>query len=85
MTLTAQQTGSLFWCHALCSSLMSAFFACQTCEPIVLLFPLLHNNNMTTNLQRFASTYSGRPFSACDCWTQTSVAGNAARQWLLIA
>jgi len=36
---------------------------------------------MATKVQ----SYGSRPFAACDCWTQTSVAGNAARQRLLIA
>jgi len=42
---------------------------------------------MATNLQRFAftSSYGSRRFAICDRWTQTSVAGNAVRQWLLIA
>jgi len=30
-------------------------------------------------------SYGSRRFAACDCWTQTSAAGNAARQRLLIA
>jgi len=30
-------------------------------------------------------SYGSRRFAACDCWTQTSVGGNAARQPLLIA
>jgi len=37
-------------------------------------------------LQPSGGTGSGsRRFVACGCWTQTSVTGNAARQWLLIA
>jgi len=40
---------------------------------------------MATNLQRFTSRYGGRRFAACNCRTQTSLAENAARQWLLIA
>jgi len=43
----------------------------------------LLRNNMATNLQMSTSSY-GRCFAACDCWTQTSLAGNAAKQWLLI-
>jgi len=35
--------------------------------------------------QRFTSIYGSRHFATCDCWTQTSVAVNATRQWLLIA
>jgi len=35
--------------------------------------------------QRFTSSYDSRRFTACGCGTQTSVAGNAARQKLLIA
>jgi len=34
--------------------------------------------------QRFTSIYVSRHFATCDCWTQTSVAVNATRQWLLI-
>jgi len=45
MTLTAQQPGSLFWCHAVSSSLMfaplSAKGSCQTCESIVLLLSFI--------------------------------------------
>jgi len=37
---------------------------------------------MATNLQKFS--YGRRRFAACDCWTQTSLAENSARQWLLI-
>ena len=33
---------------------------------------LLRNNNMATNLQRFALYYGSRRFVAWDCWTQTS-------------
>jgi len=36
---------------------------------------------MATKVQ----SYGSRRFAACDCWTQTSVAGNAAKQRLLIA
>jgi len=36
---------------------------------------------MATKVQ----SYGRRRFAACDCSTQTSVAGNAARQRLLIA
>ena len=35
--------------------------------------------------QRFASSNGSKGFVVCGSWTQTSVAGNAARQWLLIA
>jgi len=45
-------------------------------------YSLLRNNNMAANLQRFS--YGRRRFAACDCWTQTSLAENAARQWLLV-
>jgi len=33
--------------------------------------------------QRFIWNYPSRRFAACECWKMTSVAGNAARQWLL--
>ena len=33
----------------------------------------------------FPSGYGRRRFVACDCWTQTSCAVSAARQWLLTA
>jgi len=46
---------------------------------------LLRNNSIPTNLQRFTSSYRSRRFAACDCWTQTSLAGNAVKQWLQIA
>jgi len=45
-------------------------------------YSLLRNNNVETNLQRFS--YGRRRFAACGCWTQLSLAENAARQWLLI-
>ena len=45
-------------------------------------YSLLRNNNMAANLLR--SSYGRRRFAACDCWTQTSLAENVARQWLLI-
>jgi len=46
-------------------------------------YSLLRHNNMATNLQRFS--YGRRRFASCDCWTQTTLAENAARQWLLTA
>jgi len=76
MILTAQQPGSLFWCHAVCSSLCPllclqrkvAKLACR----LFCSCPSLGNNNMAINLQRFATCYCSRPFAACHCWTQTS-------------
>jgi len=62
-------------CHAMMSSclllclqrlvaiLASGWFCCCS---------LLRNNNMATSLQRFTSSYGGRCFAACDCWSQTS-------------
>jgi len=38
----------------------------------------LRNNNMPSNRRVFTSSYSSRLFAASDCWTQTSLAGNAA-------
>ena len=58
------------------TKLASALFCCCS---------LLLNNNMATNLQRFTSSYDLRqlmPFSACDCWPQTTLTGDAAIQWL---
>ena len=89
MTLTTQQPDSLFWCHAVCSSFMSAPLpakgSCRTCELIVLLLSFNADNNMATNLQRFASSYGSKSFATCDCPTQTFMASNAARQSLLLA
>jgi len=47
---------------------------CETCERIVLQYywPLLRNNNMTTNTRRCTSGYGGRRSAACKYWTQTS-------------
>ena len=41
--------------------------------------------NRERHLQRFSSNYGSRRFPACDCWTQTCLTVNAARQWLPIA
>ena len=43
----------------------------------------LRNSNMAINLERCGSRYGSRRFAVCDCWTQTSLSGNTARQWLL--
>jgi len=44
---------------------------CETCEQVVLLlWSLLRNNNMATDLQRFTSSSCRRCFAACD-WSQT--------------
>ena len=55
---------------------------CETWGRIVLHSPLSRNNNMATNVH---VSHGNRRFAACDCWTLTSAAGNAARQRLLIA
>jgi len=86
---TAQEVGSLFWCHEVVSLQFThvRYFACR-CRLQKLLsglfdrYSLLRNNNMTTNLPR--CSYGRRRFSGCDCWTHTSLAENAARQWLLL-
>jgi len=46
--------------------------SCETRERIVLLWPLLRNNSMATNLRRCTSSYGGRRFAACNYWMQTS-------------
>jgi len=56
------------------AKLVSGLFCC---------WPLLRDNNMATNLQGFTLRSGNRCFAACDCWAQTSLAGKAARQWLL--
>ena len=45
---------------------------CEMRERIVLLLPLLRNNNMATNIRRCTSCYGGRRFAECNYWTQTS-------------
>jgi len=72
-THTAQKPGSLFWCHALMTLKFTHVrsFACRgrlrnlqaDCSTV----GFLRNNNLATNLQRFASSYGDRRFAACDC------------------
>jgi len=54
MTLTAQQPGSLFWCHAVCSSLCPLFClqreVAKLASRLFCCCPLLRNNNMATTL-----------------------------------
>jgi len=54
-----------------------AFHSCQflclqrhvaeTCERIVLLLVFIAYNSMVSNLQRFASSYGSKRFTACHC------------------
>ena len=60
----------------------SAYAGCKACKRLFDRCFLLCNNNMATNLQRFS--YGRRRVTACDCWTQTSLAENTTIQWLLI-
>jgi len=64
------------------SATLPAEAGCETWGRIVWNVPLSRDNNMATKVH---FSYGSRHFDACDCWTQTSVAGNAARQRLLIA
>jgi len=45
---------------------------CETRERIVLLWRLLRNNTMATNLRRCSWSYGGRRFAPCNYWTRTS-------------
>jgi len=66
MTHTAQEPGSLFWCHAVINlqftHVRSFADRCKTFYRIVLLLIFMRNETMATNLQRFTSSYSNGRF-----------------------
>ena len=89
-THTAQEPGSLFWCHAVIS-LLTVHYICYIACRGRLRDTGADNSKIGFYCvavpwqQRFTSSYGSTRFAACDWWTQTSVAVNATRQWLLIA
>jgi len=78
-TDTAQEPGSLFWCHAVTTHEL-AFHSCpllclqrhvaKLASSLFYCWALLRNNTVATNLHVFTSSYGSRRSAACKRWTQ---------------